>query len=242
MEKLTFGSLFAGIGGFDLGFERAGLKCEWQVEIDDYATKVLEKHWPKVRRQRDIRECGKHNLEYVDVICGGFPCQDISAANTEGKGLAGHRSSLWFEYKRIIRELGPGFVVIENVRNLLIRGFDQVLRDLAVLGYDAEWEVLRASQFGARHSRERVFIVAYPVCDRLEGRRVLPQEAHVPSLDQVHNWPHVSTPYGLGSRNGFPNFVDRLRGLGNAVVPQIAEWIGRQIIESSTDAKNNNKT
>ena len=77
---LTFGSLFAGIGGFDLGFERAGMKCEWQVEIDDYCNKVLEKHWPEVRRYRDVREVGEHNLESVDVICGGFPCQDISHA------------------------------------------------------------------------------------------------------------------------------------------------------------------
>ena len=111
---MQYGSLFSGIGGIDLGFDRAGMECVWQVEIDDYATKVLEKHWPKVHREKDIRDCGKHNLQWVDVIAGGFPCQDISYAG-RGAGLDGERSGLFFEAIRVVRELQPRFVVLENV-------------------------------------------------------------------------------------------------------------------------------
>ena len=160
MQRLTFGSLFAGIGGFDLGFERAGMVCKWQVEIDDYATKVLEKHWPNVHRERDIRQCGKHNLEYVDVICGGFPCQDISYAGL-GAGLEGERSGLFFEAVRLVSELQPRIVVLENVAALLTRGLDRVLGTLAAIGFDAEWHCIPAAAVGAPHIRDRVFVAAY---------------------------------------------------------------------------------
>ncbi len=106
---MKFGSLFAGIGGFDLGLERAGMECRWQVEIDDYATKVLEKHWPDVKRYRDIRDV--NDLEWVDLICGGFPCQDISYAG-KGAGIEGARSGLWSEYARIIRLVRPRFTEV----------------------------------------------------------------------------------------------------------------------------------
>lgn len=164
MPKPTFGSLFAGIGGFDLGFERAGFKCEWQVEIDDYATKILEKHWPKVHRERDIRQCGSSNLERVDCIIGGFPCQDISCAG-RGAGLAGERSGLFFEAVRLVRELQPRAVVLENVAALLTRGLDRVLGTLAEIGYDAQWHCIPAAAVGAPHIRDRVFVIAYSVRD-----------------------------------------------------------------------------
>ena len=129
---LTFGSLFAGIGGFDLGFERAGMQCKWQVEIDDYANRVLQKHWPDVHRERDIRECGSHNLSPVDVICGGFPCQDIRVANTgSAKGLDGDRSGLFFDAVRVVDELQPRIVVMENVPAIFTRGIDRVLGAMA---------------------------------------------------------------------------------------------------------------
>jgi DNA (cytosine-5)-methyltransferase 1 len=157
---LTFGSLFAGIGGLDLGLERAGMTCRFQVEIDDYATQVLAKHWLHVVRHRDVRSVGRHNLEYVDLICGGFPCQDISNAGKRA-GIDGERSGLWAEFARIVGELRPRFVLVENVSALLGRGIGRVLGDLAALGYDAEWDVLSACQFGAPHARERLFILAY---------------------------------------------------------------------------------
>ena len=237
--SLTFGSLFAGIGGFDLGFERAGMVCKWQVEIDDYATKVLTKHWPHVHRERDIRECGKHNLESVDVICGGFPCQDISYAGL-GAGLDGERSGLFFEAIRLVRELKPRIVVLENVAALLTRGLDRVLGTLAEIGFDAEWHWLPAERLNAPHNRDRVYVVAHAIGERWEARWIQDRKP-------CKAWP--KTPMGERFRmvctedarqaitnivrmdDGIPNRMDRIRGLGNAVVPQVAEWIGRRILE-----------
>jgi DNA (cytosine-5)-methyltransferase 1 len=158
---LTVGSLFAGIGGFDLGLERAGMRSVWQCEIDPYCQRVLEKHWPDVLRVPDIRDVGAGTVPYVDVICGGFPCQDISVAG-RGAGIDGERSGLWSEYARVIRELRPRYVVVENVAALLARGLDRVLGDLAALGYDAEWDCIPASAVGAPHRRDRLWLVAYP--------------------------------------------------------------------------------
>lgn len=158
---MTFGSLFAGVGGFDLGFERASMECRFQVEINLYCQRVLAKHWPDVRRWDDVRTFPPEPLDdwRVDVICGGFPCQDIS--NTGHKvGINGERSGLWREFARIVRVLRPQYVVVENVAALLNRGVDRVLGDLAALGFDAEWEVLPTCAFGAPHTRERLFIVA----------------------------------------------------------------------------------
>jgi len=236
---LTFGSLFAGIGGFDLGFERAGMECRWQVEIDPFCQKVLAKHWPDVERYGDVRECGRHNLSAVDVICGGFPCQDVSVAG-KGAGLDGKRSGLWFEYARIIREIRPRWVVVENVPGLLSidagRGMGTILRDLAKSGYDAEWDVLPASAFGAPHLRYRTFILAYPNSGRLQRWNYLAphydgkiKKRPISSLVSS-NWDKLPSPFLYGSGHGVPNRVDRLRALGNAVVPQVAEWIGQRIV------------
>jgi DNA (cytosine-5)-methyltransferase 1 len=170
---LTVGSLFSGIGGIDLGLERAGMEVRWQVEIEDYPTKVLEKHWPDVKRYRDIRDVGKHNLEPVDLICGGFPCQDISLAG-KGAGLEGDRSGLWWEFHRIISELRPRYILAENVSALLIRGGVTVLGSLATLGYDASWDCIPAAAVGAPHRRDRLFIVAYPNSRRGQDNDVRP--------------------------------------------------------------------
>lgn len=115
---MTFGSLFTGIGGFDIGFETAGMKCAWQVEIDKTCQSVLKRHWPNVKRYDDVKKCGQRNLEPVDVICGGFPCQDLSVAGRR-EGLAGEQSGLWFEFHRILEELRPQYAVIENVPGIL---------------------------------------------------------------------------------------------------------------------------
>lgn len=141
---LTVGSLFSGIGGLELGLERAGMRTVWQVEQNEYCRKVLAKHWPDVQRFIDVREVGAHNLPPVDLICGGFPCQDISNAGTM-EGLAGERSGLWSEYARIVRELRPRYVVVENVSALLARGIGCVLGDLAGLGSAAGSGVYRSA-------------------------------------------------------------------------------------------------
>ena len=279
---LTFGSLFAGIGGFDLGFERAGMQCKWQVEIDPYCQKVLAKHWPNVRRHDDVRtfpppawvqcECcdnflctwhGGHahdcpetecpELEVwdgewgmnpyeeahpnwkVDVICGGFPCQPISNA---GKRLGdSDERCLWPEFARVIRELRPRYAVLENVGALTVRGLRSVVGGLCSIGFDAEWTVLPASAFGAAHRRERLFIIAHATGDGLEGRNTAAGISKAPTapLDNVRDWPELSEPFGIRSRDGIPDYVDRIRGLGNAVVPQIAEWIGRRIVEAHAE-------
>jgi DNA (cytosine-5)-methyltransferase 1 len=270
MEEITFGSLFAGIGGFDLGFERVGMKCKWQVEIDDYATQVLAKHWPNVHRERDIRQCGKHNLEPVDVICGGFPCQDISYAGS-GAGLDGERSGLFFESVRLVRELRPRVVVLENVSALLTRGLDRVLGTLASLGFDAEWHCIPASHVGAPHIRDRVFIIAYANSRRLSQQSQLHTEqpagieTGTQRDDSERLRDHLADSIGKGLEirqgentggarsidwsivtrsswwaaepcvgrvaNGISRRVDRLKCLGNAVVPQVAELIGGQVVK-----------
>jgi len=160
---MKFGSLFSGIGGFDRGFEIAGMQCAWQCEIDPKASEVLAKHWPDVKRYTDVRTIGKENLEPVDVICGGFPCQDLSIAGKRA-GLAGIRSGLWFEFARIIDELEPGWVIIENVPGLLSsnkgQDFAVLLRWLVERGYGVCWRILDSQYFGVAQRRRRVFVVA----------------------------------------------------------------------------------
>jgi DNA (cytosine-5)-methyltransferase 1 len=235
---LTFGSLFAGIGGMDLGFERSGMVCKWQVEIDPYCQKVLAKHWPDVRRHDDVRTFPPAGDWSVDVICGGFPCQDISYAG-KGAGLAGERSGLFYEAMRVVREVGPRIVVLENVAALLTRGLDQVLGTLASLGFDAEWHVLPAAAFGAPHIRSRAFVVAYANGTGLEdwlqtdcGPGGYQEDAYRAWMPiKRHGWWEVE-PAVCRVANGLPNRIHRLRGLGNAVVPQVAEYIGRRIVEA----------
>ena len=247
---MTFGELFAGIGGFSLGLERAGMQCKWQVEIEPYATAVLAKHWPDVRRHDDVRtfppaHTHTHTHDFsVDLICGGFPCQDISVAG-KGAGLAGARSGLWHEFARVIGELRPRYVIVENVAALLARGMGTVLGDLSALGYDAEWHVVPASAVGAPHRRERVWIVAVrnansqrEVGDGISdtdsaGRQQQRWTEPVPAQQfaaQCDSWWESEPDVGRVA-HGIPSRVDRLRCLGNAVVPQIVEIIGRAILE-----------
>lgn len=303
---MKVGSLFSGIGGFELGFERAGFEVAWQVEIDPWCRKVLAKHWPSVPRYEDVREVGAHNLAPVDVIIGGFPCQDISAAG-KGAGIDGERSGLWREYARLIDELRPRYAVMENVGALLYRGLGRVLGDLAEIGYDADWQILPASAFGAPHRRERIWIVAYPTHQGVErgsgqrtgdiqqgGRRDHRRAGSYALVGQGHTQPclahaesarprrlpsrapekvtvirssgqHVANPErirleepghpGIPGRaanpitnsgwwaveppvgrvaNGVPRRVDRLRGLGNAVVPQVAQYVAECVMAHAT--------
>jgi len=156
--------LFSGIGGFSIGLERVGMRTVAFCEIDPRARKVLAKHWPEVPIFEDVRTIDHEGID-ANVICGGFPCQDISLAG-EGAGLAGERSGLWRELLRAIRVVRPDFAIVENVAALLGRGMDVVLGDLAEIGYDAEWHCIRASDLGAPHERDRVWIVAYPFGSR----------------------------------------------------------------------------
>lgn len=231
-NPLRFISLFAGIGGIDLGLERAGMQCVAQVEIDDYATRVLAKHWPDVPRFRDVREVGGYNLPQADVLAGGFPCQDISDAGKRA-GLAGARSGLWWEFHRLIEEVQPSYVIAENVAALRYRELDTVLRSLAEIGYDAEWQTLSAAACGAPHRRERIFLVAYATSQR-RTTCVFRPVLHLPSQPALYsrtwNGHRVDQPAIIRVVDGIPRQLDRLRGLGNAVVPQVAELVGRAVV------------
>ena len=291
--------LFSGIGGFSLGLERSGgFKTVAFCEIEEYPRRVLAKHWPEVPCYDDIRTLTAARLASdgieVDAICGGFPCQDISLAG-KGAGLAGERSGLWREYARLIGEIRPRYVIVENVSALLGRGLGDVLADLAALGYDAEWHCIPASHIGAPHRRDRFWAVAYPSVQQwrrgekrrpigdgepciygaegestnamregLEGYgggKQLPAQITVSrsrrhdlsdangerelqpgwmlqdlrgrianSREETRGWWDVEPNVGRVA-NGVPSRVDRLKGLGNAVVPQIPEMIGRAIME-----------
>lgn len=238
--------LFSGIGGFSLGLERAGMKTVAFCEIEEFPRKVLAKHWPDVPIYEDVRELSRDRLESdgvarIDVICGGFPCQDISVAG-KGAGLAGERSGLWTEFARLIGEIRPRYAIVENVAALLGRGLGEVLGDLAEIGYDAEWHCIPASYVGAPHRRDRVWIVAYPQREGREGRETARDNGKdwkKPRLEQLAGCCGVSrrswaTEPAVGRVvDGLPSRVDRLKGLGNAVVPQIPELIGRAIMEAA---------
>lgn len=171
---LTIGSLFSGIGGLDLGVELATSgRVVWQCEENLFCRRVLAKRWPGVSCHDDVRTFGAHALdcdlngdctcgapEPVDIICGGFPCQDISEPG-KGAGLAGERSGLWSEFARVVRDLRPRYVFVENVRALAHRGLGTVLGDLAALGFDAQWCVLGGEHAGCPQRRPRLFILAH---------------------------------------------------------------------------------
>jgi DNA (cytosine-5)-methyltransferase 1 len=208
---MNHGSLFAGIGGFDLGFERAGIETAWQVEIDPYCRAVLAKHFPKAQRFEDIRACGRRNLSRVDILTGGFPCQDISNAGKR-EGIKGERSALWTEFARIIRELRPRYVVVENVAALLGRGVERVLGDLAARGYDTEWDCLPACAFGAPHQRDRLFIIAYAKRSQLRDKsgRIFSGWAGAPFAG--HNGAQESMADATGERRELRRLPVRSRG------------------------------
>ena len=225
--------MFSGIGGFAFGLERAGMNTVAFCEQDKFCQAVLRKHWPEVPIYDDVRTLTANRLASdgisVDVICGGFPCQDISTAG-KGAGLAGERSGLWWEFHRLIAEIKPEWVIVENVAALRSRGLDVVLRGISEIGYDAEWHCIPASAVGAPHRRDRIWIVAYP------GR----QSAQIPatgkfatvSFPQRHSWWETEPNVGRVA-DGVPARTHRLKALGNAVVPQISEIIGKVIYEST---------
>lgn len=242
--KLHVLDLFAGIGGFSYGLEQTGgFKTSAFCEADVKARAVLAKHWPDTPIYHDVRDLTGTRLRedniHVDVITGGFPCQDISLAG-KGAGLEGQRSGLWYEFRRLIDETRPQWVIIENVSALRSRGLDEVLRSLAEIGYNAEWHCIPAAAVGAPHRRDRIWIVAHPCIQGLEGQRIraistgkevsMPSSSSriVRSLTRSSQW---QTEPAVGRvANGVPGRVDRLKQLGNAVVPQIPHLIGMAIL------------
>jgi DNA (cytosine-5)-methyltransferase 1 len=270
--------LFSGVGGFSLGLERAGMTTVAFCEIEPYCQAVLRKHWPKVPIYTDVRALTANALRrdgiVVDVICGGFPCQGISAAGLRA-GLQDERSGLWSEYARLISEIRPLYVIVENVDDLLHRGLGRVLGDLAEIGYDAEWHCIPAAAVGADNIRDRIWIIAYPdgsgvkvpyerwrqQCQKEMGQdaaadhadadgsrlprrmsaRAIREDARAISprlglaLSSAPAFPGLD---GAGSpvlgrgEDGIPHRVDRVHAIGNAVVPQIPEIIGKAIMSS----------
>lgn len=262
---MRIGSLFSGIGGLDLGLERAGVgRTVWQVEQDAWCRGVLAQHWPDAARYEDVREVGAHNLEQVEVICGGFPCQDLSIAGLRA-GLDGARSGLWWEMRRVISELRPRYVVLENVAAIVADdAAGVVLGSLAALGYDSAWGVVHAADVGAPHLRARWFCVAW-LGDTVRPRRQEQHTTHEPTgPGQPDRRCDAGAAHGLPERglgrgaDGVPTGVDRwparpgeaqhawepprttgakvpnrnrrLKALGNAVVPAVAEVIGRWLL------------
>ena len=294
MKQLAVLDLFSGIGGFSLGLERTGgFKTIQFVEIEPFCQKVLKKHWPEVPCHDDITTYTAPQ-GFADVICGGFPCQDISTAG-KGAGIEGARSGLWKEYARLIGEIRPRFVLVENVAALLGRGLGVVLGDLAEIGYDAKWHCIPASAVGAPHRRDRVWIVAHAdgvgcggraettgrqaralsersrgvgwgayvahaIGDGLQGVRADGEAPGSAGLcdgtgsdekqdlsddgcrsiegarGEISRYARTAwwgAEPGMGRvAHGVPGRVDRLKSLGNAVVPQIPELLGNAILES----------
>ena len=288
--------LFSGIGGFSLGLERAGMETVAFCEIEEFPRKVLAKHWPNVPIYEDVRNVTAERLRAdgigrIDVVTGGFPCQDLSVAGKQA-GIHAERSGLWGELCRIIGDVRPRYAIVENVTALISgdngRWFGKVLGDLAEVGYDCEWHCIPASELGAHHHRDRVWIICYPQyagqsateiresyqegngsykkrqesASELEGPsnannlantiQQRPQGSAEPRIfkEGRKGWNELTAgrfcrfqdisqvePAIRGNLDGVSNYAHRLKGLGNAVVPQIPEIIGRVImaIESTNN-------
>ena len=176
VKTWTVGSCFAGIGGFELGlqwaFDDYGIdhKVKWQIEKNAFCQRILKKHWPNAKIYDDITTTKE--IEPIDILIGGFPCQDISTAGKQ-KGIEhGEKSSLWFEMLRIIGDIRPRIVVLENVPNIIRLGGSKVIGGLAAIGYDSEWTTISAAQFGAPHLRKRWFCVATDATRNSNDRRI----------------------------------------------------------------------
>ena len=247
VTRLRLLDLFSGIGGFSLGLERSGgFQTVAFCEIEPFPRRVLAHHWPEVPCYDDIRTLTAARLASdgiaVDAICGGFPCQDISNAGLRA-GIEGERSGLWSEYARLIGEIRPRYVFVENVAALLGRGMGRVLGDLSAIGYDAEWRIISAADVGAPHKRERVWIIAYS--DKNINLDGILAEHEEPDEEDIEQWRGGigklgASGGGIGdcayarirrATHGISNWTHRLAALGNAVVPAIPEIIGRAVME-----------
>ena len=281
---MRFGSLFSGIGGIDLGLERAGMTCAWQSEIEPYACRVLAKHWPAIPNLGDIRGIDWTTVGTVDVVAGGYPCQPFSVAGR--RAGADDERHLWPMFADCIRVVRPRYAMLENVSGHLSLGFGDVQADLATLGYDSRWDCIPAAAVGAPHLRDRIFVVATrrpsmdtnsdseprrpehgiasawpsPMANTYDKRQTsiastetngrhhvvgsstnvadtgcvtaqIPASGRQSTVAQSEWRAWWQVEPGVGRVvDGVPHRMDRLRGLGNAVVPQVAEHIGRIIM------------
>jgi len=244
MSKLKLLDLFSGIGGFSLGLESTGgFETVAFCEFDTHAQAVLKKHWPETKIYDDVRTLNaKKYRGSVDVVCGGFPCQDVSMSGDKKGITEGERSNLYVEMLRVISECLPRYAIFENVTGLLTgesgRWFAKFLYDLAEIGYDAEWHCIPASELGANHHRDRVYVVAYPNMQRCEGsaeNQILQEpRLQIELVRSFERWPSrqdIPSPRTSGGNDGIPKRLDRLRRLGNAVVPAIPKIIGEAILK-----------
>lgn len=231
--------LFSGIGGFSLGLENAGFETVAFVENNKSCQRVLKKHW-SVPIYDDVKDV-TFNKGFADLICGGFPCQDISLAG-KGEGLDGERSGLWFEFHRLIKEVRPKYIIAENVSALRTRGLDKVLMSLMEIGYAAEWHCIPASAIGAPHKRDRVWIIGYTNdIASIQKDSPIMSSRIIREAWESNSWGHwrqvsgnnrvIPKSISVGVDDGIPFRMDRMKQLGNAIVPKIAEIIGKEIIE-----------
>ena len=231
--------LFSGIGGFALAAKRTwkdNLNIVGFCEIEPYAQKVLNKNFPGVPVYTDIKELDGNKFKNIDLITGGFPCQDISIAGYGG-GIAGKRSGLWSEMFRIISEIRPRFALIENVSAITFRGGTRVISDLAEIGYDTEWQTISAAYVGALHRRNRMWFVSYPSDSRSEYSKHGKGKENIEQSEMVRERKgsvfsnkgdfreEICSTEFVRKSNGIPHRMDRIKGLGNAIVPQVAEII-----------------
>lgn len=243
----THGALFNGIGGFQLAADWAGYENTMSCEIDPYCNSKTKNHYPNCIQHGDITTTDFRVYRgKINVLTGGFPCQDISAANFKSTGITGNRSGLWCHYARAIQEISPKYCIIENSPNLLKKGFEKVLSDLSKIGYNAEWECITASAFGYPHERERLFIVAYANGVRQPGQGNIFE--NISYNEKSRDWEanriinaiqRKTLPTLCNSNNGFPERVVKngkitlancaLHALGNAIVPEIAYEIFKAI-------------
>ena len=241
MQQLKHLDLFSGIGGFSCAAQMVGgIETTQFVEIAPYCQKVLAKNFPGVPIHADVTTFSAVRHQF-DLVTAGWPCQDISRANTtqSRQGLQGNRSSLFFEIIRIIRQCRPRYVVLENSSALLNfrkgRDMGAVLWELSACGYDAEWSIVSACSVGAPHMRERLFILAYPNGQHGPKRMAI-QQYNNRNLQEINKRQGVgvwSQPAPSPSRvpDGVPNRMDRVRALGNAVVPQVAAIALSKVME-----------
>lgn len=245
---MRHGSLFNGIGGFQLAAHWMGWTNVWHCEIDKFCNKVVKQHFPESICYEDIKQFDARQWRgKIDIVSGGFPCQDISNAGLQA-GIFGTRSGLWTEYARIIAEVRPAYVLIENSPEIFNKGFEKVLHDLSEIGYDAEWECLSAAEFGFPHIRNRAWVLAYPDAQRRRGilhsvkrlNNAKSEKGQAVTLDSqgsafLQFEEGYSEPAVFGVDDGISKRLDvlnRLAACGNAIVPQIAYEIFKAIAQT----------